>query len=252
LAVRTETAQFSHMRMRLFSLAAAAVLALWAAPAAHARPGPVLVELFTSQGCGACAKANSLVAEAGRGNDVLVLTYNVDYWDYLGWRDTFARPEFAHRQRAYAAAIGKRALTTPQIVVQGARGAEQVKPDTLTHLLAKPSPAPAARLRGEITASGGHRISIAASAAPVDAEVWLAEFEPGAMFVDVAKGENAGQRVAHYNVVRRLQRVGAWRGEATQWTTPRCVRACALIVQSRQGPVLAAWRSETAQLTAGN
>jgi hypothetical protein len=239
------------MRNLIFSCVAAAAWIGLAAPKAAAH-SPVLVELFTSQGCGACAKANSLVAEAGRGHDVLVLTYNVDYWDYLGWRDTFAKPEFAHRQRAYAAAIGKRALTTPQIVVQGARGAEQVKPDTLTRLLAAPSPGPATRLRGEMTAGGGHRLSIAASPGPVDAEVWLAEFEPGPMFVDVAKGENAGQRVAHYNVVRRLQRVGAWRGEATQWTTPRCAKACALIVQSRKGPVLAAWRFETAQLTAKN
>jgi hypothetical protein len=236
--------------MPLFSLAAAALLTLGAALPAKA--APVLVELFTSQGCGACAKANTLVAEAGRGNDVLILTYNVDYWDYLGWRDTFAKPEFANRQRAYAAAIGKRALTTPQIVVQGAKGAEQVEPDTLTRLLAKPTIAPAARLRGELTASGAHRISITANPQAGDSEVWLAEFEPGAVFVDVAKGENAGQRVPHYNVVRRLQRVGAWRGEATQWTVPRCAKACALIVQSRKGPVLAAWRFETVRLTAQN
>lgn len=238
--------------MRLFSLAAAAVLAIWATPAAHAHSGPVLVELFTSQGCGACAKANSLVAEAGRNDDVLVLTYNVDYWDYLGWRDTFAKPEFSNRQRAYAAAIGKRALTTPQIVVHGAKGAEQVRPDTLTRLLAKPTPAPSARMRGETTKSGGHLVSITANPNAGEADVWLAEFEPGAVFVDVARGENAGQRVAHYNVVRRLQRVGAWRGEATQWTLPRCAKACALIVQSRAGPVLAAWRVETVRLTAQN
>lgn len=238
--------------MRLLSLAAAAIFGLWAAPSAHAQPGPVLVELFTSQGCGACAKANRIVADAERGANVLVLTYNVDYWDYLGWRDTFAKPEFAHRQRAYAAAIGKRALTTPQIVVQGSKGAEQVKPDTLPQLLAAGGPAPSARLRSELTPNGGHRISIAANPKPVDAEVWLAEFEPGRVFVDVAAGENAGQRVAHYNVVRRLHRVGAWRGEATQWTAPRCAKACALIVQSRKGPVLAAWRFEQAQLTAKN
>jgi hypothetical protein len=252
LATPGETAHFPHMRNRLLRLAAAAFLSLWAAPAAQAQAGPVLVELFTSQGCGACANANNLVAEAGRGNDVLVLTYNVDYWDYLGWRDTFAKPEFATRQRAYAAAIGKRALTTPQIVVQGAKGSEQVEAGTLTRLLAKPAAAPAARLRGELTANGSHRISISANPKAGEADVWLAEFEPGAVFVDVAKGENAGQRVPHYNVVRHLRRVGAWRGEATQWTVPRCAKACALIVQSRKGPVLAAWRFETVRLTAQN
>ncbi|HEY0053009.1 MAG TPA: DUF1223 domain-containing protein, partial [Caulobacteraceae bacterium] len=102
-------------------------LLLTAGPAAaqHAAPqrapaqraAPVVVELFTAQGCAACPEANALVAEAGARPDVLALTYAVDYWDYLGWRDTFARPEYAERQRHYRRAFRLRDVFTPQVVV---------------------------------------------------------------------------------------------------------------------------------------
>src|SRR6201999_106734 len=78
------------------------------------------VELFPSQGCGACTKANALVADLAERKDVLALTFPVDYWDYLGWRDTFAKPEFSARQRLYMKAAGQREVFTPQVVVDGA------------------------------------------------------------------------------------------------------------------------------------
>ena len=81
---------------------------------------PVVVELFTSQGCGACTRANALVADLAERPDVLALTFPVDYWDYLGWKDTFARPEFSARQRAYMKAAGQREVYTPQVVIDGA------------------------------------------------------------------------------------------------------------------------------------
>jgi hypothetical protein len=91
------------------------------AGSALARDGrrPVVVELFTSQGCGACTKANALVADLAEHRDVLALTFPVDYWDYLGWKDPFAQPEFSARQRAYMKASGQREVYTPQVVVDG-------------------------------------------------------------------------------------------------------------------------------------
>ena len=84
----------------------------------RAKP-PVVVELFTAQGCSSCGKANQLAAELSQRDDVLALTYSVDYWDYLGWKDTFAKPVFAERQRAYAKKFALRDVPTPQMVVGG-------------------------------------------------------------------------------------------------------------------------------------
>jgi hypothetical protein len=238
------------MRNFLLSLVAAAALVGLAAPQAAAQ-SPVLVELFTSQGCSACASANKTVAAASRNRDVLILTYNVDYWDYLGWRDTFARPEFAKRQRTYATQAGKRALPTPQVVVQGAHRIEKLQPDQLTRVLAQPADKAGVRLRSKVSPSGELTVAAEPTSQRVNADVWVAQFEPGPVYVDVARGENAGQRVAHYNVVRRLDRIGGWRGEAARWTLPTCAKACAVIVQDRSGPVLSAISLEQARLTAG-
>src|ERR1700742_3099560 len=81
---------------------------------------PVIVELFTSQGCSSCVASGQVIADLADKPHVLPLTFPVDYWDYLGWRDTFAKPEFSDRQRAYQKALGLRDVYTPQLVVDGA------------------------------------------------------------------------------------------------------------------------------------
>src|SRR6201996_9024768 len=88
-----------------------------AGPAMAKAGRPVVVELFTSQGCAACTKANALIADLAERKDVLPITFPVDYWDYLGWKDTFAKPEFSVRQRLYMKAVGQREVYTPQVVV---------------------------------------------------------------------------------------------------------------------------------------
>src|SRR6218665_3730502 len=106
--------------LSLFCLALSGVMvsAAGAAPKARAKP-PVVVELFTAQGCSSCGKANQVAAELAKDDGVLALTYSVDYWDYLGWKDTFAKPVFAERQRAYARKFALRDVPTPQMVVGG-------------------------------------------------------------------------------------------------------------------------------------
>jgi hypothetical protein len=89
--------------------------------AAATAGSPVVVELFTAQGCGGCVEANAVVERAAGEPGVIALTYGVDYWDYLGWTDTFARPEFVQRQRAYRAALRQRGVSTPQVVIDGRR-----------------------------------------------------------------------------------------------------------------------------------
>ena len=104
-------------------LAAASVAqpsAVRRAPVA-APPEPVIVELFTAQGCAGCAEANARVEAVANEPGVIALTYAVDYWDYLGWPDTFARPEFAQRQRDYRRPLRLRDVSTPQVVIDGRR-----------------------------------------------------------------------------------------------------------------------------------
>src|SRR5215216_322797 len=116
--------------------AALFALILAAGPvAAAAKPPPVLVELYTAQGCGSCGDANGLVAKLAERPGVLPLTFSVDYWDYLGWTDTFAKPEFAERQKAYVTRLKLREPYTPQVVVDGLGEAAGLKPAEVEKLV---------------------------------------------------------------------------------------------------------------------
>ncbi|MBU4195153.1 MAG: DUF1223 domain-containing protein, partial [Alphaproteobacteria bacterium] len=103
--------------------------------AAAAAGSPVVVELFTAQGCGGCVEANAVVERAAGEPGVIALTYGVDYWDYLGWTDTFARPEFVQRQRAYRAALRQRGVSTPQVVIDGRRQVSGARGLELEHAI---------------------------------------------------------------------------------------------------------------------
>ncbi len=110
-------------------------LILLAQPLAAAARPPVVVELYTAQGCGSCREANVFLDKLAERPGVLALTFPVDYWDYLGWSDTFARPEFAARQKAYVARLELREPYTPQVVVDGRREAPALKPEQVERLV---------------------------------------------------------------------------------------------------------------------
>lgn len=235
-------------------LIAAAVLSAtaWAQPAAAEARGPVLVEYFTSQGCSDCPSANLVMAEHARTSGVIVLTFPVHYWDYLGWRDTLAQPEFAKRQKSYAKSLGVKGLKTPQAVVHGVKA---VAPARVGEAVAKlaASPRPASLVRVTTTTEPGlgrARITVngeAVGAGARAADVWVASYDPGPVAVDVKQGANAGQRVKHVNVVRELKRVGAWQGGEAAFAA-NCQPACAVIVQGADGRVLGARVVERATL----
>ncbi len=216
---------------------AAAVPSAWAQPA-PAR-GPVLVELYTSQGCSACPRANRLLGELSHERDVLALTFAVGYWDYLGWIDTFARPEFADRQRAYARSLRFRAPYTPQLIVDGAAQARASRQEEARVALDEARAAPPAGAPPPITLSrAGNRIRIAVGpgATPAQAaDIWMITFDSGPLNVLITRGENAGYRVAHYNLVRRIARVGVWTGGEVAAESSRCSPRCAIIIQAPQG-----------------
>jgi hypothetical protein len=180
---------------------------------------PVVVELFTSQGCRACTRANALVADLADRRDVLAITFPVDYWDYLGWKDTFARPEFSARQRAYMTAAGLRDVYTPQVVVDGAPQADKGAVDraeTLIRAAARAhGPAPAMRLsRGGLEIAAGGAIA-------GGADVWLVRYAAQPQETAVKDGENNGVTVVYRNVAVRLQRLGGWDGRARRYALPK-------------------------------
>ena len=219
--------------MRKVALALA-ILAAWAG-AAQARP-PVVVELFTAQGCASCGKASAHAASLADQKGVLVLTYAVDYWDYLGWKDTFAKPEFTDRQRAYARRLGIAEVYTPQVVVDGRVQTAGVKSEDVDRLLREahraPSDPPQIRYRGDRVAIGSARRS------PGRADVWLVRYDPRQQEVEVKDGDNRGQTVAERNVVVEIDRLGAWNGRPVLLKLPPASEdglSEAILVQGKDG-----------------
>lgn len=223
--------------------------------AAEDRSFTAVVELFTSQGCSACPPADQLLKSYVERPDVLALSFPVDYWDYLGWRDTFASPRFTERQRAYAKARGDGRVYTPQIVINGrAHAVGSRKKEIDSTILAMHRIAPLSlpvRLR-EI--DGAMTIEIDGTespSAPPSATVWVATVQQRGE-VDVRRGENGGQSLTYYNIVRQMTPVGMWTGgratlrlDLKSFTMPGW-NACAVLVQDGPGgPIIgAAWREE--------
>jgi hypothetical protein len=194
------------------------IAAILAAGAAAARP-PVVVELYTAQGCASCGKANSFIAGLADHAGVTALTFSVDYWDYLGWKDTFAQPEFADRQRAYDKRFGLRDVYTPQVVVDGSAQASGDNPNEIDRLI---HAARRARVVGpDIMPRADGTVAIAAARAPRGGDdVWLIRYDPRTQSVVVRDGETKGQTIAHRNVVRQVVRLGEWTGKRRVFHLP--------------------------------
>ena len=223
------------------------VLALGAVPPegvwAKSVKTPVVVELFTAQGCASCKQANSLVAKIAERPGVIALTWAVDYWDYLGWRDTFAMPDFAARQKAYVHRLGPTDVYTPQVVIDGVG---QVSGDDSAGVesMIKGAQLPQkGRPKILFLKDGGVRLS-ADHVSGGRADVWLVRFNPKEQDVEVKAGDNRGATVVHRNVVRQIVRLGAWNGHAVHFTPPAPPEeglASAVIVQRpHEGAILAA------------
>jgi hypothetical protein len=189
-------------------------------PAAALARTPVLVELYTAQGCGACVAANAHLAKLADDPGVLVLTFPVDYWDYLGWADTFAKPQFAERQKAYVAKLDLREPYTPQVVVDGRVQASGVKTDRVDKLVREAERdrryPPDMRFLDR-----GRRVAVGSGRTPRGgAEVWMIRYDPREQDVAVKSGDNKGQTVVQKNVVREIRRLGAWKGRPTRYRLP--------------------------------
>jgi hypothetical protein len=226
--------------------AALVSLILVAAPGfAAARPPmdrpPVLVELFTAQGCRSCTEAGEHVNRLAERPGVLALTYSVDYWDYLGWTDTFAKPEFAERQRAYVTRLKLREPYTPQVVVDGHAEAAGLKTAEVDRLVRTAAKAP--RNAPDMKFIGPRRVDVGSGRVPAGgAEVWLIRYDPKAVEVTVKGGDNRGETVVQKNVVREIKRLGSWRGRPQAYRLPRAsdedLRTAVVVQAARGGRVV--------------
>lgn len=238
------------MRFRGVMIAGAAAVLVTSAVGSAAQPTrahrvarqatplePVVVELFTAQGCPGCPEANRAVEAVAEAPGVLALTYAVDYWDYLGWPDTFARPEFAQRQNAYRAALQIRNVYTPQVIIDGRRQAPSNAASALQQAVQQAqverTPPPQIEFR-----ETGDRVGVGSGRVPSGgADVWAVLYTPGPQIVTVNGGDNRGQSVRHVNVVRGLTKLGAWTGRPALYPLPRGTgegEAVAVLVQGRE------------------
>lgn len=194
-------------------IASALALLVAAATPGFAEPMAAVIELFTSQGCSACPPADRLLSEYARQPGVVALTFPVDYWDYLGWRDTLAKPAHSARQKAYSEMRGDRKVFTPQAVINGCR---QV---TGHDRAAIEKAMKATRVDTPVAITGrlaGDAVEVAVSAAkpnqPRMAEVWAVAVSR-TVSVNIKQGENSGRTVDYSNVVRAMVKIADWTGE---------------------------------------
>ena len=226
-------------------LLAATLAAGFAAAASAQDRSPVVVELFTSEGCSSCPPADALLGELAQRPDIVPLAFHVDYWDYIGWKDPYASAANTRRQHDYAAALGLHMVYTPQMVVDGRTDVVGSERGDVAAAIGKAAVAPKVAITIEKDA-GGYRVLIPAAAPPAGgpATVWLAHFD-SQRETGVKRGENGGRTLKEYNIVREWRQIATWDGSALSlplaMTGKPAQDGCAIIVQSGPvGPILGA------------
>lgn len=236
------------MRWTTIYLAAIALLATSTVASADGHGSrPVLVELFTSQGCSSCPPADALAGELSNRDDVVMLSFHVNYWDYIGWQDPFASEATTQRQYDYSSAMRERNVYTPQMVIGGS---VHIVGSDITGVLRAIEKAGSASTRAPQIAIGRvgerFRVSLGPARYQGDADVILVRYD-SRHDTPVSRGENRGRTVTNYNVVRDFRKIGTWSGEETQIMLESADLVgsndrdgCAVIIQApNTGPVVA-------------
>ncbi|WP_246044041.1 DUF1223 domain-containing protein [Ruegeria sediminis] len=215
---------------------------------AGAEDNPVVVELFTSQGCSSCPPADALMHELAGRDDVIALALHVDYWDYIGWKDLFADPAHTLRQKAYAREGGRTMIYTPQMIVNGQDDIAGADGLALMDLIdAHRSEAAEVSLRAD--RAGGQ---IGVEVRPLDLphgdsyDVQVVQYSP-LRHAEIKRGELAGRKLDYANVVESWQVLGQWNGAEAQTysaTLKSDLPAVILVQRAGQGPIIAAARAE--------
>jgi hypothetical protein len=225
-----------HRRLACPPLVAAVLIAT--SVFAHAEPR-ALLELFTSQGCSSCPAADKLLGEFAGDPSLVALSIPIDYWDYLGWKDTLASPSHSARQRAYARMRDDRQVYTPQIVVNGTTHALGSDRTAVERAIVHTRRNAAIMALPLTVALSGNQLNVNASALKDghgSGEVWLCPVTK-AVKVKIGRGENHGRTVTYHNVVRRWLKLGEWTGKVANWNVPLSrikaddVDAAAVVIQ---------------------
>ena len=241
------TPAFARRLGGVFAVASASVLAFAAATAGGAGTAfaadaahPVVVELFQSQGCSDCPPANANVLAIADRPDVLALSFQVTYWDQLGWKDTFGSKAYTDRQWEYANKWRRSTVATPEVVVNGRRDLIGSNRNELEQVIK-------AADRGQ----GGPRVDIEGAKVTVaggtggKADVWLVRYDPSVIQVPIKRGENGGKTLPHKNVVRELVHLGEWSGSSKTFSLPAGsanLKTAVLVQEGRGGAIVAAAR----------
>jgi len=204
----------------LFSLIGTA-LVFAALPSAMADPRAV-IELFTSQGCSSCPAADQLLAELQADRSLIPLSLPIDYWDYLGWKDTLAIPGHAMRQRAYSQVRGDREIYTPQVVVSGIAQAIGSDREGIENAVAQTRNYPSSLSVPLQVKVADDSVSVTLPTrehVEAGGEIWLCAVS-GSVSVGIGRGENRGRTITYTNVVRRWIKLGSWNGKSENFTIP--------------------------------
>ena len=232
----------------LFGILLLATVAAVAQAGDTVAKSPVVVELFTSQGCSSCPPAEAFLSELAPRKDVIALEFHVDYWDYIGWKDAFAKPSFTKRQKDYVSSLKGRYAYTPQMVIDGRAHVVGSHRDEVESLIE--------RYRTEDVGGPAVKIRYQDKDDLVDVSVGADSRESGTYDVmlftfdkphetDVRRGENRGRMLTNANVVREIIPLGTWSGKAATYKASLSGKdgnaGCAVLVQKHDlGPVLAA------------
>ena len=230
--------------MRKWIFGGAALFALTVPAAAVVQKPLTVVELFQSQGCSDCPPANANVMALSSRPDLLTLSFGVTYWDYLGWKDTFASPQYTARQWDYAHALHHSEVYTPQVVVNGRADIVGRDRGALEALIARE-----ANSAGPAVGFAQNTVSVGAgpSGAHQGADqVWLVRFDPNIENVPIARGENSGLTLPHKNVVKELVKLGEWSGRPATFAIPAArlpgLEQAVLVQSGPGGAIVAAAR----------
>jgi hypothetical protein len=235
---------YALTRRNALALGAAA---MFVKPGFAAAARPAIVELFTSQGCSSCPPADAFLETLKSKPGIVALSYHVDYWDYLGWRDTLGSTEYSQRQYDYAKSRGDMNVYTPQMIINGG---EHFVGSQTTKISASIADAQSSTSQWVDIAMSDNvtdvMINVAEGAATKKATLWLMAFAP-VVSVEIMKGENAGNTIAYHNVVRKMVPAGMWHGEAAKIVLPKesvipadCKGWVALLQDGKVGPIIGA------------
>ena len=220
---------------------------------AHADPRAV-VELFTSQGCSSCPPADKIIGELAKDPSIIAMSMPIDYWDYLGWKDTLADSRFSARQKAYSRVRGDRDVYTPQAVINGSMHVIGSDRNSIENAISTTSREDGVMSVPVTMTQSGKQLTVSVAAAnnaprAQHGEVWICSISKE-IPISIGRGENRGKEITYHNVVRNLVKLGDWNGNSGSWSVPLDsvendgVDAAVAIVQDgsrdRPGPMLGA------------